>query len=78
MAASRTAAQQIVTNTNLKQANKQLESSLEKSPGLLTKQCLDEVTAAEHANYQLPQTFNCALFGNSNSSVILPAPGGGK
>lgn len=73
---TRTAAQKIQTDTNLGLANKKLESSLENSPGLLIKQCLDIVEDARQSDYQLPQTFNCAVLGGGgNSSVILQAPG---
>jgi regulator of protease activity HflC (stomatin/prohibitin superfamily) len=68
-AKTRTALQAIETNTNQAQANKELESSLEKSPGLLTKQCLDELSDAITKNYALPAGFSC--FGSG--SVVIPA-----
>ena len=68
---TRTAAQKVFTNAKLAEANKNLEDSLEKSPGLLVKQCLDEVEAAQQGNYSLPPTFNCNLFGGQNGSQLL-------
>lgn len=67
-AKSRTALQAIITNTAQATANKKLEASLEKAPGLLTKQCLDELSDAITSKYALPAGFSC--FGGS--SVVIP------
>lgn len=67
-AKTRTALQAIETNKNIAQANKELEQSLERSPGLLVSKCLDELGDAITKGYSLPAGFSC--FGNG--SVVIP------
>jgi regulator of protease activity HflC (stomatin/prohibitin superfamily) len=68
-AKTRTALQAIETNKNQARANKQLESSLEKSPGLLVAKCLDGVEDAITKAYALPAGYSC--FGGG--SVVVPS-----
>jgi regulator of protease activity HflC (stomatin/prohibitin superfamily) len=68
-AKTRTALQAIETNRNVAKANKELERSLERSPGLLISKCLDELDDAINKGYALPAGFSC--FGG-NGSVVIP------
>lgn len=70
-AKTRTALQAIQTNTNQALANEKIEQSLERSPGLLTVQCLNGVEDAINKGYSLPAGYNC--FGGSGSVVIPSA-----
>lgn len=69
-AKTRTALQAIETNTNQALANQKLETSLEKSPGLLVAKCLDGVEDAITKGYALPAGYGCF---SGSGSVVVPA-----
>ena len=68
-AKTRTALQAIETNKNVAEANKELQTSLSQSPGLLVSKCLDELDDAINKGYALPAGFSCFA---GNQSVVIP------
>ena len=68
-AKTRTALQAIQTNKNVAKANRELQRSLERSPGILVSKCLDVTADAVQAKYQFNAGWSC--FGSS--SVVVPS-----
>lgn len=68
-AKTRTALQAIQTNKNVAKANRELQRSLQQSPGILVSKCLDVTADAVQAKYQFNAGWSC--FGSN--SVVVPA-----
>lgn len=67
-AKTRTALQAIQTNRNVAKANRELENSLQRSPGILVSKCLDITADAIQSKYEFNAGWSC--FGSS--SVVIP------
>lgn len=70
VARTREAAQQIITNEKIAEANRVLSGSVNDSPAVITSRCYDLVAEAIERKYRLPANFAC--WPGSGGAIVLP------